>query len=92
MKQTVTHVQDGIVLNRERIYKDPNSDPIAERNFVIPEAYFLEIFFELFPDEKDVEKFLSTYRPETDGERIFQRARNDRKIVEEFVSYTEQYN
>lgn len=72
-------------LNRAWIYDDPDDDPIQETNFVIPEGYFLEIFPELFPNAEDPDEFLDIYEPETDGEMIYQRAKKDGKIIEEFI-------
>lgn len=80
------NLEGELELNREWIYDDPDDDPVAERNFVIPEKYFNEIFPELFPDEDDIEEFLDIYEPETDGEKIYQRAKKDGKIIDEFVS------
>ena len=72
-------------LNREYIY-DKENEILAEVNFVIDEEYFLSIFSELFPDEKDIDDFLDAYIPEEDGMKIYERAIEDNKIKEEFVT------
>lgn len=74
-------------LNRAWIYGNgPDKDPTGETNFVIPEDYFVEIFPKLFPDEDDISFFLDIYEPETDGEKIYQQAKKDGKIIDEFES------
>ena len=74
-------------LNRAWIYgNDPNAEPIGEKNFVISSDYFMSIFSELFPHEKDINTFLDVYIPESDGEKIYRRALNDGKIIEEGFS------
>ena len=42
--------------------------------------------FKLFPLEKDIDRFLDVYEPETDGEKIYQQAVRDGQIIEEFDS------
>ena len=72
-------------LNREYIY-DKENEILAEVNFVINEEYFLSIFPELFPNEKNINDFLDAYVPEEDGMKIYERAVVDGKIKEEFVT------
>ena len=36
--------------------------------------------------EKDIDRFLDVYEPETDGEKIYQQAVRDGQIIEEFDS------
>lgn len=77
-------------LNRAWIYGNgPDEDPTGEKNFVIPEDYFVSIFDRLFPRENDISFFLEVYEPETDGEKIYQQAKRDGKIIEEFESKIE---
>lgn len=74
-------------LNRTWIYGNgPDEEPTGEKNFVIPEDYFVSIFDRLFPHENDISFFLEVYEPETDGEKIYQQAKRDGKIIEEFES------
>ena len=75
-----------LVLNRAWIYSDSAEDPVGEKNFVISKKYFLSIFPKLFPMEKDIDRFLDVYEPETDGEKIYQQAVRDGQIIEEFDS------
>ena len=46
----------------------------------------MAIFDKLYPRENDISFFLEVYEPETDGERIYQQAKRDGKIIEEFES------
>lgn len=87
-------VKFELTLNREWIYEDEehNNDPIGENNFVIENEYFIKIFKELFPKENDVEDFLDVYCPETDGEKMYQRALKDNKIIDEFRTTYEEKN
>ena len=73
-------------LNRAWIYNDTCDDPVGEKNFVISKKYFLSIFPKLFPLEKDIDRFLDVYEPETDGEKIYQQAVRDGQIIDEFDS------
>ena len=61
-----------------------------ETNFVIPEDYFVAIFDKLFPRENDISFFLEVYEPETDGEKIYQQAKKDGKIIVEFEAQIQQ--
>lgn len=80
-------VKRELELNRAWIYGNgPDEDPTGETNFVIPEDYFVAIFDRLFPHENDISFFLESYEPETDGEKIYQQAVKDGKIIEEFES------
>ena len=45
-----------------------------------------DIFSELFPNE-DFDTFIEWYVPETDGEKIYQRALKDHEVIEEFITY-----
>lgn len=81
------HIKREIELNRAWIYGNgPDEEPTGETNFVIPEDYFVMIFDKLFPRENDISFFLEVYEPETDGEKIYQQAKKDGKIIEEFES------
>jgi hypothetical protein len=83
-------LEKQLELNRGWIYAeddiDCENDPIGEKNFVISEEYFLSIFSELFPNERSLEDFLDVYEPETDGEKIYQRALADGKLIEDDYS------
>lgn len=79
-------IEFQLELNRAWIYNDTCDDPVGERNFVISKKYFLSIFPKLFPMEKDIDRFLDVYEPETDGEKIYQQAVRDGQIIEEFDS------
>lgn len=76
-----------IVLNRAWIYGNGiYEEPTGEKNFVLDAGYLKEIFESLFLSETDFDDFLDTYVPEEDGEKIYQRAKKDGKIIEEFES------
>ncbi len=77
-------LKSDIELNRAWIYGgDEDGEPIGEKNFVIDVDYLESIFDELFPEEESMDEFLETYEPETDGEKIYQRALQDGKITSE---------
>ena len=85
------HIKRELELNRAWIYGNgPDEEPTGETNFVIPEDYFVAIFDKLFPRENDISFFLEVYEPETDGEKIYQQAKKDGKIIEEFESQIQQ--
>lgn len=75
-------------LNRAWI-KDNNGDEIGETNFVIPEEWLGEAFTKLNNENKfvceydDLEDFLESYEPETDGELIYQKAIEDGVLKED---------
>ena len=71
-------------LNRGYIYED--NEEIGEMNFVISADYLDRIFLELFPCE-DFDEFIDWYEPETDGEKIYQKALADGEIIDEFETY-----
>ena len=76
-----------MALNRAWIYGNgPDDDPTGENNFVIAENYFIAVFTELFPHEKDINLFLEVYEPETHGEMIYQQAKKDGQIIAEYES------
>ncbi len=77
-------LKSDIELNRAWIYgENEDGEPIGEKNFVIDVDYLESIFDELFPEEESMDEFLEGYEPETDGEKIYQRALKDGKIVSE---------
>ena len=74
-------------LNREWLYDKKDEEIIiGEKNFVIRQEYLSDIFSELFPNE-DFDTFIEWYVPETDGEKIYQRALKDHEVIEEFITY-----
>ena len=75
----------GYELNREWLY-DEDDEIIGERNFVVKVDYFNRIFSELFPNE-NLDEFLDWYEPETDGEKIYQKALSDGETMLEFVTF-----
>lgn len=86
---TPAPVKAELELNRAWIYEEGNDEPIGEKNFVIPADYYSSIFPDLFPVafERAIfmfEDFLDIYEPETDGEKIYQQALKDGKIIKEF--------
>lgn len=81
----VTAMAHELELNREWLCKDDSDEPYAEKNFVISQEWFLSIFNELF-GEQDINIFLDCYVPEEDGEKLYQRAKLECEIIEEFIS------
>ncbi len=72
-------------LNRGWVYGNgPDEDATGEKNFVISAEYLHEIFPKLFPDKTDLNLFLETYEPETEGEKIYRQALLDDAVIEEF--------
>lgn len=61
-----------------------DKEPTETMNFVVFEDYFLSVFPILFPEQFDPQAFLKKYNPITQGERIYQRAKEDHQIIEEY--------
>ncbi len=77
-------LKSDIELNRAWIYgEEKDGEPIGEKNFVVDVDYLESIFDELFPNEKSMDEFLEVYEPETNGEKIYQRAVKDGKVTSE---------
>lgn len=71
-------------LNREWIYDD-EVEPIGETNFVVPAGWLTELFNKEYADRYDsLDEFLDVYEPEVDGEFIYQKAIEDKVIIEDF--------
>lgn len=75
-------------LNREWIY-DKEEEIIGETNFIVPTKWLMETFDKLNNENKFIckydnfEDFEETYEPETDGELIYQKAIQDKSLVED---------
>lgn len=90
LKVNITTIIE-LELNRGFVYGNGDAEePTGEKNFVIRAEYFKSIFPKLFPDESCSALFLETYEPETDGEKLYGRARIDDAIIEEFETRYEE--
>lgn len=75
-------------LNRAWIYDD-EEDTIGETNFVVSAEWFINTFNKLNNEKKftceyeNLEDFLDSYEPETDGELIYQCAIKDGMLKED---------
>lgn len=69
-----------IELNRAWVFNN-EEECIGETNFVVKESYLKKILPQI--TDEDYEDFLDVYEPETDGEKIYQIALSDNKIIED---------
>lgn len=79
-------------LNRAWIYNKENEDgePIGETNFVVPEVWCRQLFKnnreeinKLGMHASNYEDFIEIYEPETQGEYMYQKAKEDGVLIEE---------
>lgn len=80
-----------IVLNKQWISDDFLDDYVAESNFILEERDARKLFDELdFYDRFDnFEDFLEVYEPETDGLKMYEKAKELDLVKEEYVSLSE---
>ena len=72
-----------IELNRAWIYNDKD-EIIGETNFIVPTKWLNDIFEKYYKTEyTDFEDFLEVYEPETEGEFIYKKAKEESVLKED---------
>ncbi len=82
---------DAVILNRKWVYAGGEGEnPTHELNFVVEMEWLENIYKSLWVDTI-LDEFLIEYEPETDGEALYQKAKESGAIMDEYFIQTAEF-
>lgn len=90
LKALETGAIEGIILNRQWLYAEGNTEePIGEVNFIVEEPWLAQYWAEHFKksEEDTFDDFLDVYVPEEDGEQIYLAAKTAGTLMMDVGEY-----